>query len=141
MCVLRCSGTLGFIDKVESCTWATVTTMTPVVLTFCGSVFCNMKARSLGALEGTCHLSDRQSRFSAGGAEWRGAASSVSSLCESSPLAAQVLQHANVETFIVLRSTTPLVVAVVDAIFRPYAAIFPSLKTWTSLVRADWIDE
>lgn len=34
-----------------------------------------------------------------------------------------------------LRSTTPLVVAVVDGIFRPYAAVFPSPKTWVSLVR------
>lgn len=48
----------------------------------------------------------------------------------------QVLQHANVETFIVLRSTTPIVVAIADAIFRPHAAVFPSSKTWLSLVRA-----
>lgn len=48
----------------------------------------------------------------------------------------QVLQHANVETFIVLRSTTPIFVAVADALFRPHAAIWPSFRTWMSLVRA-----
>lgn len=47
----------------------------------------------------------------------------------------QVLQHANVETFIVFRSTTPIFVALADAVFRPHAAIFPSFKTWMSLVR------
>jgi hypothetical protein len=46
----------------------------------------------------------------------------------------QVLQHANVETFIVFRSITPLIVCVADALFRPHAANLPGAKTAGSLV-------
>jgi GDP-mannose transporter len=45
-----------------------------------------------------------------------------------------VLQHANVETFIVFRSITPLIVAIADPIFRPHVASIPSAKTIGSLV-------
>jgi GDP-mannose transporter len=48
--------------------------------------------------------------------------------------AAQVLQHANVETFIVFRSITPLIVAVADPFFRPHVAQLPSAKTTASLL-------
>ena len=48
--------------------------------------------------------------------------------------APQVLQHANVETFIVFRSITPLIVAVADPFFRPHVAQLPSSKTAASLV-------
>ncbi len=44
-----------------------------------------------------------------------------------------MLQHANVETFIVFRSVTPLIVCVADAFFRPHVAHLPSLKTAASL--------
>lgn len=46
----------------------------------------------------------------------------------------KVLQNANVETFIVFRSVTPIVVAVADAIFRPYAATMPSPRTAATLL-------
>ena len=45
-----------------------------------------------------------------------------------------MLQHANVETFIVFRSVTPIVVAIADAIFRPYAATLPSARTGATLL-------
>ena len=45
-----------------------------------------------------------------------------------------MLQHANVETFIVFRSITPLIVAVADPFFRPHVAQLPSSKTAASLV-------
>ena len=45
-----------------------------------------------------------------------------------------MLQHANVETFIVFRSVTPLIVAVADPIFRPHVASPPSWRTTGSLV-------
>ena len=45
-----------------------------------------------------------------------------------------MLQHANVETFIVFRSITPLIVAVADPLFRPHVAQLPSAKTTASLV-------
>lgn len=47
---------------------------------------------------------------------------------------AQVLQHGNVETFIVLRSVSPIIVAVADAVLRPHAATWPSHRTWASLL-------
>ena len=40
-----------------------------------------------------------------------------------------MLQHANVETFIVFRSITPLIVCVADAFFRPHVASLPSGRT------------
>ena len=45
-----------------------------------------------------------------------------------------MLQHSNVETFIVFRSITPIVVAIADAVFRPYAATLPSARTSVSLL-------
>ena len=45
-----------------------------------------------------------------------------------------MLQHANVETFIVFRSITPLIVAVADPYFRPHVAHWPSSKTTASLL-------
>jgi hypothetical protein len=79
----------------------------PAVCGFLAALFCNAKARA------------RRRRRSAGGlrAQRRLASRGLGFARAHAPPAPQVLEHANVETFIVVRSSSPLLVAVSDWYF------------------------
>jgi GDP-mannose transporter len=83
---------------------AKVTAFFPVVLAFLAAIFCNAKARTCAREMGFCRVC-------------ASAQSALLSALLRRPLAyapPQVLEHANVETFVVVRASSPLLVALCD---------------------------
>jgi hypothetical protein len=155
---------MGWVEPVNLSDMAMVRQMFPVLLTFYGSVYSNMKARAVARPmrtrvgQGTAARARARMplRMRARGATLRAAradlarggvrccrrrsvrrraiAALFTHAVPCPPQNHQVLQHANVETFIVFRSVTPLIVCIADAVFRPHAAHLPSAKTAASLL-------
>lgn len=122
---VRRSSAMGFVEAVPLFDVALVKQMFPVLLTFYGSVRRASQHRSPPAL--TPRAPARTGVFQHEGPRLlRDSARAASDALRSRP---QVLQHANVETFIVFRSITPLIVCVADAFFRPHVASLPSGRT------------
>lgn len=118
------SSALGWVEAVPFFDFALVKQMFPVLLTFYGSV----RPPPLPS-----------PRRKPPGADRRRNGRSSRRTPPPPPPPSQVysnmkvLQHANVETFIVFRSITPLIVCVADAFFRPHVASLPSGRTALSL--------